>query len=441
MNKLINFIRAALKHKINRDIMWTLGSFFVLAASGVLMNIIIVIFRDAASLGIFNLSYAVYLIGSQVAVIGIHNSVMRYTAYHSENIVERGSMLASAMSITLLFGIVFGGGIYMAEPWIAKIFGSEESAEAIAYTGFGLMLFPINKVLISYINGLRHMRALSLLQTTRYLTVLAGIAIVSISSLSFTYATWSFFIAEALTIIYVLVYMGKAGLLKHLSISSKWIKSHLEFGFKGALGSILLDMNTRVDVLLLGVFLSESDVGVYSFAAMVIDGLQHILSMLRVNFNPILVTALRDKDWKQARQLLHYSKIYVFLGTLALALLVIPCFYIFVEYFIANKELVEGWKVLAILFGSYVIISGFTPFDNLLLASGHPAYQTIQNMSIAIVNIILCFLLIPTFGIIGAAISTALSYITGIAIMLILSYLLLGWNMLSNTTPAKESGK
>jgi O-antigen/teichoic acid export membrane protein len=441
MNKLINFARSALQHKINRDIMWTLGSFFVLAASGIFMNIIIVIFRDASSLGIFNLSYAVYLIGSQIAVLGIHNSVMRYAAYHSGNTVERGTMLASASAITLLFGLIFGGLVYLSQPWLVKLFGSEEAAEAIAYTGFGLMLFPLNKVLISYINGLRHMRALSLLQTTRYLTVLTGITIISISSLSFTYATWSFFIAEALTTVSVLVYMGKAGLLKHLAITRKWIKEHLAFGFKGALGSILLDMNTRVDVLLLGVFMSESDVGVYSFAAMVIDGLQHILSMLRVNFNPILVTALRDKDWKQARQLLHYSKIYVSLGTLALALLVIPCFYIFVEYFIANKGLVEGWKVLAILFGTYVLIAGFTPFDNLLLASGHPAYQTIQNMSIALINIILCFILIPSLGIIGAAVSTALSYISGIAIMLILSYLLLGWNMLANTTTKKDPGE
>jgi O-antigen/teichoic acid export membrane protein len=441
MNKLLNFLQTALKHKINRDIMWTLGSFFILAASGVIMNIIIVIFRDSASLGIFNLSYAVYLIGSQVAVIGIHNSVMRYAAYHSENLAERGAMLASAIAISLFFGITLGAVIYLAEPLLATIFSSAEAGKAIAYTGFGLMLFPLNKVLIAYINGLRHMRALSLLQTTRYLTVLVGITIISISTLSFTLATWSFFIAEALTTISVLIYMGKAGLLKHLRVARNWVAEHLAFGVKGALGSILLDMNTRVDVLLLGVFLSEREVGIYSFAAMVIDGLQHILSMLRVNFNPILVTALRDKDWKQASQLLHYSKIYVFLGTLTLALLVIPAFYLFVEHFIANKGLLEGWKVLAVLFGSYVLISGFTPFDNLLLASGHPAYQTMQNMSVALVNIVLCFLLIPKLGIMGAAISTAFSYIVGIAIMLVLSYVLLGWNLLSNTTPETKAEK
>lgn len=441
MNKLLNFLQTALKHKINRDIMWTLGSFFILAASGVIMNIIIVIFRDSTSLGIFNLSYAIYLIGSQVAVIGIHNSVMRYTAYHSENIVERGAMLASAMAITLFLGMFFGTSIYLAEPLLEKIFGSPDSAKAIAYTGFGLMLFPLNKVLIANINGLRYMRALALLQTTRYLTVLSGVTIVSISTLPFTLATWSFFVAETLTTISVLIYMGKAGLLKHLCIARNWVTEHLAFGIKGALGSILLDMNTRVDVLLIGVFLSEREVGIYSFAAMIIDGLQHILSMLRVNFNPVLVTTLRDKDWKQASKLLHYSKIYVFLGTLILTLLVIPGFYILVEYFITDKGLIEGGKVLVVLFVTYILISGFTPFDNLLLASGHPAYQTIQNISIALANIVFCFLLIPKLGIIGAAISTAFSYIVGIAIMLVLSYVLLGWNLLSNTTPETRAEK
>lgn len=439
MRPIPHFLRSALAHKINRDIAWTFVSFGILAISGILMNIMIVMFRDAAALGVFNLSYAIYLIGSQIAVFGIHNSVMRYTAYHAEDPFERGRMFSSAMLLTLISGGIFGLSIYLATPVFKAIFASADAAEAIGVTGFGLMLFPLNKVLIGYINGLRHMRALAILQTTRYLTVLIAVAIVSVSSLSFTYASFSFFIAELLTTISTIIYMKKAGLLQHLRFTRKWVKEHLVFGGKGALGSIFLDMNTRVDVLLIGIFLSDSHVGVYSFAAMLVDGLQHILSMLRVNFNPVLVMVMRDKDWKQAKKLLHYSKIYVFLGVLLLSLIVIPCFYIFVHYFVHDKSLIEGWKVLAVLFAAYVIISGFTPFDNLLLASGHPAQQTIQNISISFVNVVFCLLLIPVSGIIGAAIATALGYIVGTVVMLFYSNRLLGWNMFINKTPIDKA--
>ena len=408
-------------------------SFGILAVSGILMNIMIVLFRDAAALGVFNLSYAIYLIGSQVAVMGIHNSVMRYSAYHAEDPFERGQMLSSAMLLTLVFGVVIGGAVYLATPLYEMIFSSKASAQAISYTGFGLMLFPLNKVLIGYINGLRHMRALAILQATRYLTVLGAVAVVSISNLPFTVASLSFFAAELLTTISTLIYMEKAGLLKCLRVTKKWIKEHLVFGGKGALGSMFLDMNTRVDVLLIGIFLNDSAVGVYSFAAMLVDGLQHILSMLRVNFSPVLVAAMRDKDWVQAKKLLHYSKIYVLFGVIIFAVLVIPSFYVFTNYFAHDKSLIEGWKILAVLFGAYIIISGFTPFDNLLLASGHPTQQTIQNISITLVNVVLCLLLIPVFGIVGAATATAFSYIVGTVVMIFFSKRLLGWNMIANS--------
>ncbi|MEZ5690636.1 MAG: oligosaccharide flippase family protein [Rickettsiales bacterium] len=435
MKSIIDFIKNSLSHKLNQDIAWTFVSFFILAASGILMNVMIVLFRDSAALGIFNLSYSIYLIGSQLAVIGIHNSVMRYSAYHKEDALERGNMLSSAAILTLIFGFAFGLGVYLATPLFENIFGSAESARAIGYSGFGLMLFPLNKVLISYINGLRHMRALAILQTIRYITVLLGVAIISVSDIDFTYATFSFFAAEILTTILSLVYMAKSGLLQNMRLSRKWIKEHMVFGGKGALGSIFLDMNTRIDVLLIGMFLSDSAVGIYSFAAMLVDGLQHILSMLRVNFNPVLVATIRDKNWREAKKLLYYSKIYVFFGVILLSFMVIPAFYVFISYFVADKSLLEGWKILAILFFTYIIISGFTPFDNLLLASGFPIHQTIQNMSIAIVNIILGLILIPALGITGAAASTAISYLVGTSIMIFFSYKLLGWNMISNTTP------
>jgi len=430
----IDSIRTALNHKLNRDIAWTFVSFAVLAISGILMNILIISFRDPAALGVFNLSYSIYLIGSQVAVMGIHNSVMRYAAYHMGDPIERGKMFSTAVLLTIISGLSCGFTIYLATPLFQSVFSNNEVGQAIGYTGLGLIPFPLNKVLFGYINGMRHMRALAIFQTIRYLTVLISVALISRSNLPFTYASLSFFIAELLTTIVVLIYMKKNSLLTHLYFTKHWLKEHLIFGGKGVLGSIFLDMNTRVDVLMIGIFLNDTAVGVYSFAAMLVDGLQHILSMLRVNFNPLLVSTIRDKDWVQAKKMLHYSKIYVFWGVLLITILVVSGFYILVNNYVTDKSLIEGWKVLIVLFFTYVIISGFTPFDNLLLVSGHPTQQTIQNMTIALVNLALCFVLIPRIGIIGAAISTATSYIIGTLMMLFYSYRLLGWNMLINST-------
>lgn len=424
-----------LSHKLNRDIAWTFGSFAVLAASGILMNLLIAAFRDAESLGVFNIAYAVYLIGSQFAVMGVHYSVLRYSAYHAEDAATRGTMLGSAILLSVLMGLTAGAVLFMAQPVFQMIFGSEAIATSIRYAALGLLLFPLNKVLISTINGLRHMRAFAVLQSLRYLTVLAAVAVVCLSDVPFHLAPLSFFVAEVITSVASLAYLARAGALSHLGLQKYWLKHHLSFGSKAAIGGIFLDMNTRLDVLILGSMLSAREVGIYSFAAMLVDGVQHILAIIRVNFNPVLVAAVRDHDWPQATMLLRQSKKFVTLGVAVLSACILFGFWVIVSYIVPEKGFAEATASLLVLLGGFTLIAGFAPFDNLLMATGHPFSQTIQTTSITLVNILCCLTLVPTLGILGAALGTALGYVAGLVVLLILSYRLLGWNMLTNQPP------
>ena len=62
---------------------------------------------------------------------------------------------------------------------------------------------------------------------------------------------------------------------------------HLVFGFRGLGAGMFAEFNSRVDVLVIGFFLEDRAVGIYSFAAMLVDGIYHVLAMIRINFNPI----------------------------------------------------------------------------------------------------------------------------------------------------------
>jgi Na+-driven multidrug efflux pump len=53
-------------------------------------------------------------------------------------------------------------------------------------------------------------------------------------------------------------------------------------------------------------------------------------------------------------------------------------------------------------------------------------------MTLVLTNITLNLAMIPLLGIQGAALATALSYICGIAALSVLSYRVLGWNLLTN---------
>jgi len=151
-------------NKLTRDITWSMGSFFILAVSGIIINIVVAAFRDAAALGVFNLAYAVYIVASQLAIWGIHYSVLRHAAYYQDDADRRGAMFFSAVVVALLLGALAASILYGAAPWLGSIFQSKSAGAAIGFSAFGLALFPLNKVLLAYLNGLREMKAFSILQ-------------------------------------------------------------------------------------------------------------------------------------------------------------------------------------------------------------------------------------------------------------------------------------
>lgn len=432
MNALQRLHRLVFAHKISADLAWTFGSFAILAVSGILINIIIAWTRDASALGVFNIAYAVYLIGSQIASLGIHYSVLRHAAYHQEQPEENGPMLLTAIVLSTLLGVVVSITLYLLAPYSIYLFDSANVADALGYAAFGLSLFPLNKTLISYANSLRHMKAFSVLQSIRYLTVLGIVTVVCLSVENFNTATLAFFAAELLTTICCFLYLTKAGLMRHLRFSTHWMKKHLAFGTKGVMAGIFLDLNTRLDVLLLGAMLSEAHVGIYSFAAMLVDGVQHILAIIRVNFNPILVKALRDRDHSLAMRMLTLSKRYVMAGTALLSAVLIVGFLFAVHYVITGKELEQGLASLLILLGGFTLLSAFAPFDGLLMISGHPGYQTAQSATVTVLNVVMCLFLVPMIGIEGAAIATVTGYVSGVAMLVYFSPRLVGWNLLTN---------
>lgn len=425
------YVKALSGSKLSQDILWTIGSFAILAASGIFINIVVAYFRGAEALGIFNQAYSVYIVVSQIAAFGVHYSVLRSAAYHDSNREELGSILLSGLVPALLLGILFAGLTLLAEPLFARLL-SAPTAEAISYAALGLALFPANKVAISFLNGLREMKAFALFQALRYIIVAAVVTYVSAVDLPFVYATFCFFIAELVTIVGSLAYVLVRQLTGRWRITRAWSVMHFTFGGKSLAAGMLGEINTRVDILCLGLFLDDAAVGVYSFAAMLIDGLYHLLAMVRVNFNPVLVGAIRDGAWPEAQRLLRQSRRFTPLVMGGLAVGVFVFYWLVTSYAVPERGLQAGLPSLLILLVGLTVVSAYIPFDNLLLVGGYPAYQTLQQFIAVFTNAALNVALIPLVGLEGSAIGTAASWLTSIVVLTFLVDRFYGWNLMTN---------
>lgn len=419
--------------KLGQDIIWTIGSFGVLAVSGVVINLVITGLRDAASLGVFNLTYAIYVVASQIAAMGIHYSVLRQTALLQSEPVDRGRMLGTAALSAMVLGFCTFLVLVLSEGLLKHFFDQPQTVIAVRYAACGLILFPVTKVLIAFVNGARHMRAFSMLQASRYIIVMVWVAGIAASTRPFEESALGFLVAEIFTICGALIYLLRQGELASIGFDLAWVKKHLDFGSKSLLAGMFVEMNARIDVLLIGAFLSDRSVGIYSFAAMLADGLYHLLAMIRVNFNPLLVAAMRDRSWSESQNLLRLSKKYLPLGTGAFGLFLVASLWVLATYIIPAKGLEDGVLSLAILMVGLTLISSFVPFDNLLMVSGFPMSQTYQQMVVVACNAALNVFLVPRIGIEGAAIATSVGYVVGIVMLCRLSNKHVGWNLITNT--------
>ena len=303
-----------LQHKLATDIAWSMGSLIMLAASGILINLIIAAFRDAAALGAFNQAYAVYIVASQFAVFGLHYSVLRHAALYDADAVERGRLLANAGAFSLLLGACAAVLVYWIAPLLGRLLESSSVETAIRYAAPGLLLFPLNKVLLGYLNGMRCMKAFCAAVRALPSGHAVGHCAVCVCA-SFRTCHPRVLRRGLATSAGVSLYLVSRKMLPPMRFDPAWSKRHFVSAGRVCWPDIC-GAEFVVDVLLVGFFLSDREVGIYSFAAMLLDGLYHVLAFVRINYNPVLVGILRDRDWDGARKLLQQTKKYLYPGRL-----------------------------------------------------------------------------------------------------------------------------
>lgn len=426
-------LRAAIASKLTVDIAYSLGSFGILAVCGILINVGIGGLRNAEALGVFNQAYAVYIVASQLAAWGLHYSVLRNAAFFDGDAPEQGRLLCTAGVMALAFGIAAAVALALLSGMAGDLLRSASTGDSVRIAASGLALFPLNKVLLAYLNAHRHMKAYSVLQSVRYVVILLFVVTIAASTHPIAEASFGFLLAESITAILAVVYLSSVHLVGPLAFDLSWGARHMQFGAKGLLAGMFAEVNSRVDVLMIGFFLPDRSVGIYSFAAMLVDGIYQVLAVVRVNFNPLIVRFLRDADWVQGRRLLRQSKLYLPPLMAGGAAVVLGAFCFLVAVVLPHSGFDEGFWPLAILLIGLLCVSPFIPFDNLMMASGHPGLQTLQQLAVVVANVALIYLLLPRLGLEGVALATSASYLAGVLMLLFLARRVTRWNLITNT--------
>jgi O-antigen/teichoic acid export membrane protein len=399
------------KGKFTIDLYWSAGAFALAALLGVLLNLVIIRSYDAAALGAFNLVYAIYILLSQLAVGGVHLAVQAFVPRELAAQRPVHAQVTASLLIATLTSLVV-----MALAWWGSELPGEWFESAVISRSFilvvpGLIFFSWNKVLLGFHNGARRMRALALLQLLRFVFLFLGVIHLTLNDAPVeelpVVLCWAEMALFAVVLPYSLLHWRpweRAGL-------KGAVAENFRFGNRALMGNLLLDVNTKVDVLLLGMFMEEGAVGLYSFAATIVEGLLQLPGLLRNNINPVLSRAWYRGGAPLLQQVVRRNR-RAFQRLLAPLLLVsIILFPAGLWIMGMNDRPLTVWGIYAILTLGAAISSGDQPFLMIFGQIGAPGVQTVYIAAYFLSNVLLNLALIPVMGLYGSALATALSFI------------------------------
>ncbi|MEK9725250.1 MAG: oligosaccharide flippase family protein, partial [Rhodospirillaceae bacterium] len=366
---------ARLDGKLAGDAAWNYGAFALMAGTGVVLNFYIAIRFGAATLGVFNQIYAVYIVAAQLAVFGIHDSVQKYVAEHDGDGAARWTIARTATLLAAAIGLGVALVVYLASGWIGRIVVSDPVGQGVAWAAPGLFFFAVNKVLMGVLNGERRMRAFALAQGFRVLAILGFVLLVARMGWDEPVLGACFTVAEMLLCptLMVAVKPWRAGVAAGEG-ARDWVRRHLDFGAKALPNGFLAESYVRVDVLMLAVFVGDAAVGVYSFAAMFIEGLYQVPVVIRTVVNPILVRLTlageRAELARFGRRIMLLS-LGVFLLAAGIVMSLFPC----LGPFFPDGLVAGANPVLLVLVAGLAVYAAFVPLDFLLMQAGQPGWQ------------------------------------------------------------------
>ena len=383
-------------------------------------SIVVTRFLGPENKGIFIYLVMISNVILPISFIGLGNGIQYYISNKTFKVKE---VFFSTGVVGILTGFFVSGLVWLL--WFFSCFGESGNAASFQVLLPFLICIPVDGVL--YVSRFLLMGD-SQFQINNNITL--SMAVVSaITLLVFIFLSPDKLLAAAIAlnlvkIIYLIVIIFFMLKLYSpiLKLDYNYLKQTYSYGAKSWLGNISARANDQLDQLIIGMFISPAQLGIYSVSYAIVNLLLIPSNALSpVLFNKISQVKSLEKSSEIAAQV-HRSLFLVIL-TIAIGLAVAGYWLIPLMY---GAEFSDAYIPFLILLPGILIYSvSRRVLHKFLSANGFPLKTSLVQFIAAVVGVISYILLIPSYGIIGGAIGSTIAYCTSMAVAYILTVNLL----------------
>ncbi|WP_084274468.1 oligosaccharide flippase family protein [Crocinitomix catalasitica] len=364
-----------------------------------------------AMLGIFG------ALGAAIFSFQIYQGVGRYISEKGVTLQEQQRIGSTGFWFTLLTYSIFLIIGFTLKDQVIKFLSEEETIKTSTYilSLLAIFVYGLFNALGVQLKFLRQTKAYSL---TMFLQAILNIALILFLALVMDMRIDSVYMASLIITPlimllqlyylrdYIILYIGRIELKKLVAFSTPMIPA--------ALAYLILNFTDRVFIKEMTYSLAE--VGIYDMAFK----FSSILSIVIMSFQSALAPIIFEKHAEDdtQNQLGRIFRLFIAVGTMGTLLL---AFFSYETLYIFTQPNYYSASILMPIFYLSVIISGIGLFSPGLHIMNKTKYYPFIVIFAGIVNIILNYLLIPIFGLLGAAIATLISVLVNNIILFIVS--------------------
>ena len=397
------------KNEIKTGIQWNLVSYVFLGIFTILSYWLITEQYGKAALGAYNIVLSIFMICGHIGVFGLQSAAIYFIPQQLGDKRKLGQYFSSFALIVIAASGILAAVIFLSAEFVAtQIFDSEYIFQGLHSIPLAVILFSVNKMIGGFINGLGEMRKFAILQGSRYFLIVSFIGINTLLKQEFGHIFNAFFLSELGVLL-----IGIRFLVHRIRLcypDKICIRSGIRFGFQAMLGNVISDVNTRVDVMMLGILCSDAIVGLYSFVTIIAEGMFSILFVFRNNYNPHFADLLFHKKIAELTSLLkkQNKRLRLLFGTLGVVISI--GYLLFCIIILENSYMASVPSVIIILAGCAIMAPYFVA-GNICTLAGKPYIDTGITFVTILSNILLNYILILKFELSGAALATSISYL------------------------------
>ena len=405
--------------KTMKDIQWSFISLAISSLVHFLLRVVLGRELGASGLGLYTLVFTIYMFGMQFAAFGIGAALTKYVAEHNENLKRVEEFVSSGVIGSFISGLTVGIILYLSSNAIAiNFFHNPEMVHLLKITAFCFPFIALQKTVLGTLNGLRKMNYFAFVNIVQNVSVFAlSVVLVILFKMNVTGAVFGFVLPT--------IAMGPLalGFIKgFFKVPSKLFNTVLRelswFGVYVVLTNAIGMILTQIDSLLIGHFMNETEVGYYAVAIVLIQGIILVPSAIQRVTTPAIASYHGKNEYENIRKLIKKTMFKTFLITILFSTL-LAIFGKFLINILFREEFLPAYIPLLILLIGYSLHAPLISIDGWFSSIGKVKLVFKLVACLAVINTVLNVLLIPKFGIIGAATATSLSLLVMVTMDLI----------------------